>query len=407
MKPDRRVEYLIVGAGPAGLCAVAKLIDLKINPQAILWVDPQFDLGDFGGALSVGSSVPGNTKISSYLTVVSAINQIMSAVNLPPTTGGNMLALDPNKACSLSIASEPFRRLTENLLSVVQSIQGQVTQLEEKLDNVLALITTNSGESRRVIASHVILATGSVAKTLDLNLETDKIILDCNIAFIESELNNFLQSHRGVDHVAVIGSSHSAALAVMQLLKAGCTVSHFMVGDYRYAEYKISSNGYPYTKYDNTGLKGEVASFTQGLTHENYFKFRGNNKDEVSALVKQHQDKFTHVVVAIGYQPANTLTINHKTLAEFTYDAQSLKIDTLTRVSGLGIAFPQKVQGVEGELEFSVGIGKFWTTVNQKAVYGVWMQNRMIPSHLTQLSYFGEEERDAVSSISMRPDSRH
>lgn len=394
MKANHRVEFLVVGAGPAGLCAVGRLIELKIKPQAILWVDPHFEVGDFGTVLSAGSSVPGNTKVESYMRVIAAINKIIEACGVKPVNDFKMKEISPSIECALSLATEPFKALTQRLMTLVPPIPGKVVSINEQSDGAHANIISNTGESRTVLANHVILATGSVPKMLDFELESPKPFLNCNTSFIASELSALIASDPSIKRVAVIGSSHSAALSVMQLLNAGCEVHHFMVGDYRYAEYKHTDTGIAYTKYDNTGLKGEVARFTKALNHAHYKRYRCDHKQQIQALVNQHQDKFTHCVIAIGYQPTSSLMINDKPLSNYTYDSHSLKLNGLTNISGLGIAFPQKCRGYDGEEEYSVGIGKFWTTVNNKAVYTEWMKNQVKGASLTDLSYFGRDDQD-------------
>ena len=41
-------QWAVVGAGPAGIAAVGKLLDHGVLPKTILWLDPQFCVGDLG-----------------------------------------------------------------------------------------------------------------------------------------------------------------------------------------------------------------------------------------------------------------------------------------------------------------------------------------------------------------------
>ena len=44
-------QWAVVGAGPAGIAAVGKLLDNAVNPASILWIDPQFKVGVCTGAM--------------------------------------------------------------------------------------------------------------------------------------------------------------------------------------------------------------------------------------------------------------------------------------------------------------------------------------------------------------------
>jgi cation diffusion facilitator CzcD-associated flavoprotein CzcO len=41
-------EWVVVGAGPAGIAAVGQLLSAHVDPQKITWLDPGFKVGDFG-----------------------------------------------------------------------------------------------------------------------------------------------------------------------------------------------------------------------------------------------------------------------------------------------------------------------------------------------------------------------
>ena len=41
-------EWTVIGAGPAGMAAVGRLIDAGVNSKRIAWIDPHFTVGDFG-----------------------------------------------------------------------------------------------------------------------------------------------------------------------------------------------------------------------------------------------------------------------------------------------------------------------------------------------------------------------
>ena len=44
----KNFDWAVIGAGPAGIAAIGKLLDAGIEPQRIAWIDPTFAVGDFG-----------------------------------------------------------------------------------------------------------------------------------------------------------------------------------------------------------------------------------------------------------------------------------------------------------------------------------------------------------------------
>lgn len=59
-------EYVwtVVGAGPAGIAAVGKLIDHGVLPASIAWIDPEFTAGDLGAKWR---AVPSNTSVKLFI----------------------------------------------------------------------------------------------------------------------------------------------------------------------------------------------------------------------------------------------------------------------------------------------------------------------------------------------------
>lgn len=64
MSAKNNFDWAVIGAGPAGIAAVGKLIDAGIPAPNIIWLDPAFAVGDFGAKWR---QVPSNTKVSLFL----------------------------------------------------------------------------------------------------------------------------------------------------------------------------------------------------------------------------------------------------------------------------------------------------------------------------------------------------
>lgn len=365
------VEYLIIGAGPAAVCAIAKLYGSGVSGTQIIWIDPQFKVGDFGTKLSIGSSVPGNTTVESYQKVNHEIYTLIPecAPTAEEQNQFELTSLSPETTCSLKIAAQPLHHITQQLRRVVHSIEGRVLALHETKDGLGVDIKLKEGTLHYIVSKRVILATGSEPRTMPL---PDHItLIDPYCAFIESELKPYLNEHLKHGRVAVIGSSHSAALATMHLIQAKIEVKQFMNKEYKFAVPAIASDGRRYTQFDNTGLKGEVARFTQELLNNSSLRtlWECHIGKDIDTLLATHLSGCSHAVLCIGYTSSSTLKINGLSLAHFKYDKQSTRIihpngHPVSGLFGIGIAFPPEVKAISGEIEYAVGVGKFWDSLN-------------------------------------------
>jgi thioredoxin reductase len=390
----RVAEYVIIGAGPAAICAIPAILQSGIAGHAITWIDPQFSVGEFGTSLSVGSSVPGNTAVESYQKVNQEIYKIVLA-SAPKHGQFEIDSLKASDICSLSVASKPLQHISNALRQIVLSVEGKVSHIETTSTGLKVEIVLPNGTLQSVTTKRAILATGATAKTLQLPAAHNRIItIDPNIAFIQTALAAYLQNNPTMKTVAVIGSSHSAALATMHLLQAGMHVKQFMNKEYKYASPAVAPNGVRYTMYDNTGLKGEVKTFTkklmddmklgQGEFHDKLELYVGNDRQAVQALLDKHLSSCTHAVATIGYEPSNTLKVNKQPLSHYTHHNKTTEFLGVKGLFGIGVAFPQEIKAISGEVESAVGVGKFWSTVNHPTVKETWDKNHAIVTTLSQ-----------------------
>ena len=366
-------EYVVIGSGPAAICAVAKLYGSGVAGNKIIWVDPQFKVGDFGTKLSIGSSVPGNTTVESYQKVNNAIYTLIPACapTVKEITQFEMTSLASDTTCSLRVAAQPLQYITNNLRMLVHSVEGTVSAIDETKDGIRLDIKSTDSTTRCALAKRVILAVGAEPRTMQLPNHVTKI--DPNVTFIESELKRYLNENPNIKTVAVIGSSHSAALATMHLLQAGIAVKQFMNKEYKFATPTTTSDGTRYTQFDNTGLKGKVARFTHQLLNDKrmHEKWECHIGENVDALLATHLSGCTHAVACIGYKPTSSLQINGLPLTEFKHDRHSTQMQRadgkpVSGMFGIGVAFPPEVKAISGEVEAAVGVGKFWACINDK-----------------------------------------
>ncbi len=394
------VEYIVIGAGPAALCAIANILNSGVPGDRIVWVDPQFKVGDFGTKLSIGSSVPGNTSVENYQRVYEAIYKMVPAC-APRDKTFEIDSLQANFVCSLKVAAAPMQHITNQLRKIVHSIEGTAINIFTMAEGLKVKIESHDKKSRYVTTKRVLLAIGAQLRTMRLPAtHHETTMIDPNVVFIETELAKYLRKNLHIKAVAVIGSSHSAALATMHLLKAGLTVRQFMDKEYKYATPCVAANGTKYTMYDNTGLKGDVAKFTKQLLDDcaagrgeyqkNLTLYIGKNRQDVNVLLERYLGGFSHAVAAIGYQPSNTLHINNIPLSRFRHNNKTTEFCGIKGLFGIGVAIPQEVTAISGEVESAVGVGKFWSTANNPLILNIWKENH---AHRQEISQFFTQER--------------
>ena len=370
-------RLIIIGGGPAAICEIATLLKSGICGNDIIWIDPEFKVGAFGSTLSQGSSVPGNTKVENYQAVNKAIYQAVPACKPKADQHFELDTLEPGFVCSLKIAAVPLQHITNELRKMVYSIEGTVTDIDTLPGGFKLHGKRTNGTPFLHFAEKVTLSIGAKSRAFSMPDQNSTVtLIDPNIAFIESELQAFLSENTNIKQVAVIGSSHSAALAAMHLLKAGVSVTQFMDKEYRFARQSVTSDGKIVTLFDNTGLKGDVAQFTKTILADEksgksqyqgrLTRYIGVNREQTNSLIKEHLTECSHAVACIGYEAVNTLTINGVPVSSLQHNNITMEIDGRKNLRGIGIAFPQQVKDASGEKELAVGVGKFWSTSNSR-----------------------------------------
>jgi len=183
--------------------------------------------------------------------------------------------------------------------------------------------------------------------------------------------------------IAVIGASHSAILVLRNLyILASSTHPHLRIKWFtrhplRYAEER---DGWIFR--DNTGLKGEVATWARENLEEDalsksdvsrYLEKISTTREEEDHDYHKHLPKCTHVIQAIGYS-RNPIPTFKKGVRELNPEFDSLtggfkdaQGEEVKGLYGAGIAWPNKVTDPEGNVEFAVGLAKFMSFL-KKAV---------------------------------------
>ncbi|HEY5259833.1 MAG TPA: NAD(P)-binding domain-containing protein, partial [Rhabdochlamydiaceae bacterium] len=196
------LEWMVIGAGPAGIAAVGKLLDEGIPAQKIGWMDPYFTVGDLGRKWG---EVPSNTQVQLFTRYLKNCKAFQYGTQPKKFL---LESLDPQDTCELKKVAEPLQWITEHLKQKVQTF----------LDVAMALQLAGrcwevKTKGKSVHAKNVILAIGSDPKNLSYpELE----VIPMETALAPEKLVEHINAQ---DTVAVFGASHSAVLVLANLLR--------------------------------------------------------------------------------------------------------------------------------------------------------------------------------------------
>ncbi|MDF1828395.1 MAG: FAD-dependent oxidoreductase [Legionellaceae bacterium] len=338
-------EWAVVGAGPAGIAAIGKLLDQGIHPKKIAWIDPAFTVGDFGTRWQHVSS---NTRVGLFLKFFERCQSFK--YNTAPDF--DIHQTNPDHTCCLALAAKPLQWITEHLKQTVHSIQDTVQHLK-LYDRCWHLQLAQ----QTLQAKQVILATGSEPKSLAFPGVQE---IPLRLALDPHQLAPICHTH---DTVAVFGSSHSAVLIIKTLLEQ-CDVKHvmnFYLSPLRYAVYLDD-----WILFDDTGLKGNTATWARehldGKLPNKLTRVISNEEN-----IRQYLPQCSHAIYATGFQKR---LIPIEGMHSLEYNDRSGII--APGLFGLGIAFPEAKIDRFGTLEHRVGLWKFMDYLER--VLPVWMK---------------------------------
>ena len=339
-------QWAVVGAGPSGIAVVGKLIDSGVKPSDIAWIDPQFKVGDFG--LRWGN-VPSNTRVSLFSKFLHAVDAF-DYKNCPHDFELNRA--DPEKNCYLRLMREPLQWVTDHLKTKVHCIEDMAVDLS--LKNRVWQITLNHS---KLTARNAVLAIGAEAKQLAY---TGVDVVPLQDAMDSDRIHHHCKPE---DTVAVFGSSHSAILALRNLVESGVKrVINFYRAPLRYAVYLDD-----WILFDDTGLKGPTAEWARehidGTLPKNLERVYSNDEN-----IEQYLPQCNKVVYAVGFS-RRTLPIVEGA-EHLTYIEQCGII--APGLFGFGIAFPEGKYNPFDMYEYRVGLWKFMDYLQR--VMPVWLK---------------------------------
>jgi cation diffusion facilitator CzcD-associated flavoprotein CzcO len=338
-------EWTVIGAGPAGIAAIGKLLDQGIAPEEIAWIDRAFAAGDVGGKWR---SVSSNTQVEFFLSYLNGSPAFRFSA-APPMP---LREVDPEETCALALVADPLVWITEHLRERVEAFETTATALF--LERRLWRIET---EQQELTSKNVILAVGAVPKKLcypqlkEIPLE---VALDPE-KLAQEPLDNAT--------VAVFGSSHSSMIALPHLLRHPVArVINFYRSPLRYAVYLDD-----WILFDDSGLKGRAAVWAR----ENIDGVHPDRLERCWVSGPDFEDKLAacdRAVYTVGFE-RRTLP-ETKQWGQLEYNPKNGIL--APGLFGLGIAFPASATDRYGYLEYRVGLKKFMDHLH--SVLPLWLR---------------------------------
>jgi hypothetical protein len=337
--------WTVIGAGPAGIAAVGRLLDHGIPDESIAWIDPHFGAGDLG---QKWRSVSSNTIAGTFLEYLNGSSAFRFS-EAPPLP---LREVDPDETCVLALVADPLLWITEHLRERVQVFQTTATALY--LENRRWRVETHTQE---VFSENVILAVGAVPKKLDYpRLEE----IPVKVALDPEKLAE--QPLEGAT-VAVFGSSHSSMIALPHLLRHPIEkVINFYRSPLKYAVYLDD-----WILFDDTGLKGRAAQWAR----ENIDGVYPERLERYWVSSPEFNEKLKtcdRVVYTVGFERRKLPETPQ--WGPLDYNQQNGII--APGLFGLGIAFPEYAEDPYGYGQYRVGLKKFMDYLN--SVLPLWIK---------------------------------
>jgi hypothetical protein len=356
---NKHFDAIVVGAGPGGLTCASSLLDQGLSKICIF--DPAFKAGRISEKYL---EVPSNTKAGLFAQWATGTKAFSAIIDRAPKGNAfeKLKALDQDKTCQLADAIGVAKLLSDGLRSDsrVTSIVSAIDHLAKQKD----IWTLLRGE---LSANRVVLAPGSHPRPNPMVEKYPHVTpLDLDTALAPSLLRKSVPAG---SKVGVIGSSHSAVLALKNLFDLDdVSIVNFYRSPLLYAIYKDG-----WILYDNTGLKGMAADWAKEVLEAKQLpsNIRRVNLKEEARSEKQIYDAelkdCTHLVSAIGYDVNKLpkIEVDGKEV-EPEFDPKTGKFfvgqgsnQYLKGLYGAGIAFPERVTDPAGNVESAVGWFKF------------------------------------------------
>jgi len=338
-------EWCVIGAGPAGIAAVGKLLDHDIPAQKILWIDDKFKVGDLG---TKWYNVSSNTTVRLFLDFLNECRAFKFDERIQHF---QLERIDPHHTCKLINIVKPLQWISNHFSQQVTTYQGMVSRLA--VNNRCWEITVDKHTFK---ATNVILAIGAEPNRLR-HKNVKEIILEDALNY--SQLKHCCDN---VDSVAIFGSSHSAIIIISYLVELGLgRIVNFYLSPLKFALPMEN-----WILFDNTGLKGTTADWARenilGKMPKNLYRFPATKQN-----IRTYLAGCDRVIYAVGFHP-NVIEVAG--MLELQHNVHNGII--APGLFGFGIAFPKQTTDPFGNREESVGLWKFMMHIN--SVLPIWLR---------------------------------
>ncbi|GAB1207782.1 Monooxygenase AgnR1 [Aspergillus pseudonomiae] len=341
---SQRCAAVVVGAGPAGLAVIGNLLEKQLGGK-IAWIDPYFQAGRVNRKYR---EVPSNTKVALFQAYATAVQPFRSVINSTriPSPFSTMAKLDQEKTCHLHHAADMVRALSEGITKMdqVYACRGYVTAanlVENTSSWTVRIQRADHLDEVEVITPRLILCTGSSPTEVPIPVCGQHIErLDLDVVLRPSDLVSYLPRNEPRT-VGVVGASHSAILALLNLVDLAHRVRR------RLCRQQLEEDKLPHSEAGRFITKVDCGGGQEAAQYE------------------RHLPSCTHLVQAVGFtrDPLPELSVNgHLLDPEFDSVSGGFHDATGRIVPGLhgaGIAFPERVVDPYGNVEHAVGFWKF------------------------------------------------
>ncbi len=325
-------EWTVIGAGPAGIAAVGRLLDHGIAAERIAWVDAAFAAGDIG---QKWRSVSSNTQVALFLEYLNGSKSFRFS-EAPPLP---LKEVDPQETCALGLVAEPLVWITEQLRERVDAFTATATALWLR-DRQWRIET----EQLDLFSKNVILAVGADPKKL---CHPDLEEIPVQVALDPEKL---AQEPLEGATVAVFGSSHSSMIVLPNLLRHPVQgIINFYRSPLKYAVYFED-----WILFDDTGLKGQAAVWARqnidGVLPDRLERCWVSSPEFAAKLAQCDRAVYT-----VGFERRKL----PETPQWGQLDYNPTNGILAPGLFGVGIAFPQYAEDPYGYGQFRVGLKKF------------------------------------------------
>lgn len=368
----KKLDWLVVGGGPCGTCAVGAL--LQRGGASVGWVsktpwEAMGWLGDFG-------EVPANTRNDRLVAAFESVDAFDFAAAQKRRGAAGLAAAPPAATAPLRLSLDALRDA-----SAAMRAGGRLGLAR---DGVLvhSLIQREDGWDAEcgvgdVVcrATRVLLATGGAPREASPELRAalearGVFVIDLPLALApdaatkraEATIDALACAVRGV-RVAVIGGAHSGMLAAKNCAARGADVCVYdLAGGPRYAEERDG-----WIKRDGTGLKGAVAAWTRTAVGTSVgYETLDAAADPETVAARLAADGAEAIVYAAGFAPATPPDVFVPGTNTRDYAEDIVQVDfpeTAGRrgalyggsIFGAGLAYPEVWTDPDGDAEPRVG----------------------------------------------------